>query len=191
MILSRVTAPTETPVSLAEAKAHLAVTHSSDDTLIQLLLDAAVAQLDGAEGALGRCLVTQTWDYTIDRFPFSAGCWNEINVPLPTLQSVTSVKYYDPEGVQRTMDPSAYVVSGQKIVPVDAWPDYDTTRPGAVTVRFVAGYGAATDVPANAKALILLLTEDFYRKRGATDSEAFFANPAVARLIGGIKKVRV
>jgi uncharacterized phiE125 gp8 family phage protein len=184
-MLTRAVAPVATPVSLAEAKAHLAVTHASDDTIIQLYLDAAVARVDGAEGVLGRCLVTQTWDYRLDAFPA------EIKVPLPTLQTVTSVKYFDPDGVEQTMDSADYIVAGQRIVPGDdGWPDIDTERPYAVTVRFVAGYGLAADVPAAIKAAILLYVGDAYANREAAGDQAF-ENPAAMRLLRPYKKVRV
>ena len=56
-----VTPPAETPVSRTEAKAHLRVDGTGDDDLIDGLIDAAVAHLDGYTGILGRCMVTQTW----------------------------------------------------------------------------------------------------------------------------------
>lgn len=183
-MLTLATAPAVTPVSLTEAKAHLAVTDSNSDTIIQLYLDAAVAHVDGAEGVLGRCLVTQTWDYSLDCFP------DEITVPLPTLQSVTSVKYYDTDGVQQTWDSANYIVAGQRIVPVDAWPDFDTDRPYPITVRFVAGYGLAAAVPAAIKAAILLYVGDSMANREA-GGEQVFENPAAQRLLRPYKAWRV
>lgn len=183
-MLTRATAPAESPVTLAEAKAHLAVTHSSDDTIIQLYLDAAVAHLDGAEGTLSRCLVTQTWDYALDCFA------QTIHVPLPTLQSVASVKYIDPDGTEQTVDPSAYTVAGQRIVAGGAgWPSTDSV-PHAVTVRFVAGYGAAEDVPAAIKAAILLYVGDAYANREA-GGDQLFVNQACQRLLRPYGRVRV
>jgi uncharacterized phiE125 gp8 family phage protein len=183
-MLTRFAAPAATPVSLTEAKAHLAVTHTSDDTLIQLYLDAAVAHLDGAEGVLGRCLVTQTWDYAFDRFD------GTITVPLPTLQTVTSVTYVDTAGDTQTVNASDYTVAGQRIVPGDAgWPDTDDV-PHAVTVRFVAGYGLAVAVPAAIKAAILLYVGDMYANREAGGGQ-LFENPAALRLLRPYMKVRV
>jgi uncharacterized phiE125 gp8 family phage protein len=182
-MLTLATAPAATPVSLAEARAHCRA-DTADDTLLQIYLDAAVAHVDGAEGVLGRCLVTQSWDYKLDCFP------DEITVPLPTLQSVTSVKYYDVDGVEQTWDSANYTVSGQRIVPVDAWPDFDTDRPYPITVRFVAGYGLAASVPAAIKAAILLLVGDLYANREA-GGEAIAENPAVKRLLAPYRKVRV
>jgi uncharacterized phiE125 gp8 family phage protein len=65
----RTVAPASTPVSLSEAKAHLRVTSSAEDAVIQMYLDAAVSYLDGWAGVLGRCMVTQTWAQTFSDFP--------------------------------------------------------------------------------------------------------------------------
>jgi uncharacterized phiE125 gp8 family phage protein len=181
-MLTRVTAPVATPVSLAEARAHCRA-DTADDTLLQVYLDAAVAHLDGAEGILGRCLVTQTWEVTLDAFPA------EIVVPLPTLQSVTSITYRDPAGSTQTVDSADYRVSGQRITCADGWPDTDGEH-GAVTVRFVAGYGLAASVPAAIKAAILLLVGDLYANREA-GGEEIVDNPAVKRLLAPYRKVRV
>lgn len=178
-MLTRVTAPAATPVSLDEARAHCRA-DSADDTMLQVYLDAAVAHVDGAEGTLGRCIVTQTWDYKLDAFP------EEIAVPLPTLQTVTSVKYYDTAGVEQTWDSANYYVSGQRIVPVDAWPDYDTDRPYPITVRFVAGYGLAVAVPAAIKAAILLYIGSMYAGR-----EDWADSVAAKALLRPYKRVRV
>jgi uncharacterized phiE125 gp8 family phage protein len=184
-MLTLVTPAAATPVTLTEARAHCRA-DSADDTMLQIYLDAAVAHVDGAEGVLGRCLVTQTWDYSLDCFP------EEITVPLPTLQSVTSVKYYDVDGVEQTITSSNYIVAGQRIAPIETfdWPDIDTERPYPITVRFVAGYGDAAEVPAAIKAAILLLTGDLYANREA-GGEAVVENPATKRLLGPFKKVRV
>ena len=183
MMLTRVTAPAESPVTLDEARAHCKA-DAADDTTLQIYLDAAVSHLDGAEGTLGRCLVTQTWDMKLDGFD------GTINVPLPTLQTVTSVKYLDTAGVEQTVSPSSYTVAGQRIVPSDAgWPSTDDV-PHAVTVRFVAGYGLAVAVPAAIKAAILLFVGDSYANREAR-GEQLFDNPAAKALLRGFKRVRV
>lgn len=57
----RVTPPTASVVSLEDMKEHLRVSHDDEDFLIQSLTDAAVSWLDGWDGALGRCIMPQTW----------------------------------------------------------------------------------------------------------------------------------
>jgi len=49
----------------------------------------------------------QTWRRVTDHFP-SCG-W--LCLPLPPLQSVASIKYYDTDGVQQTLDAAVYQVS--------------------------------------------------------------------------------
>ena len=155
--LSLVTAPTVLALHLNEVKAHLRIepTDNNEDALIMAYLRAAIDTIDGRDGWLGRALCTQTWDYALDSFP-SSGRFNQyaaIMLPLPPLQSVTSVKYFDSDGNEQTWAASKYTVSGAndwgpaRVVPAfgEVWP---TIRdiPDAVVVRFVAGY---TDTSTN------------------------------------------
>lgn len=186
MHLELVTAPAEEPVSLAEAKAHLRVDIADDDTLISGLIVAARQQV---ETRLRRALVTQTWDLFLDYFP---GRWHwhrsghvgqqlgsdptaaychrgAFRLPMPKLQSVTSIAYVDTAGTTRTLDPSAYRVAAGtpgRIAPAYGlyWPP---TRPeiDAVTIRFVGGYGAATAVPECIRRGMLLYVGHLYLHR--------------------------
>lgn len=75
MALTIITPPAADPVSESEVWAHLRLTltgspaEPEDKTLVQAITKAAVAHLDGRDGILSRALMTQTWDYSIDRFP--------------------------------------------------------------------------------------------------------------------------
>ena len=164
MSLSLVTPPAVEPVTLVEAKAHLRETSSDSDTYITTLITAARSYIDGKDGILNRAICTQTWELLLDEFP------DEIAVPLPTLQSVESVKYLDSSGVLQTLSTDDYTVDEVsepgRIVPVDSWPttgDYIN----AVTVRFIAGYGVAADVPTTIKQAMLLLIGHWYENREA------------------------
>ena len=66
MPLQLVTAPTQEPVSLAEARLHLRVDFSDDDALIMALIRSARL---AAETITGRQLVTARWKYILDSFP--------------------------------------------------------------------------------------------------------------------------
>jgi uncharacterized phiE125 gp8 family phage protein len=173
MALALVTAPATEPVTLTEAKAHLRVDYSADDTYITTLISVA---RQAAEQILGRQLVTATWDLFLDRFPDGCGRVLDeleryaIRVPLPRLQSVTWVKYYDLEDVLQTLSASAYVVDATS-EPARITPAYTYTWPetreelSAVNVRFQAGYGAAAAVPEGVKQWILLRIGSMFAHR--------------------------
>jgi len=174
--LALITAPTTEPLSLDEAKAHLRVTADTEDELIDALITAVRQHIDGRDGWLGRSLITQTWEVRLDRFPTgweSIEPWPRnvaIRVPLPPLQSVTSVKYLDSAGAEQTLNSATYVVHVVEepglIVPAygQTWP---TARdePGAVRVRFVAGYGEPKDVPRPLKLGLNAMVAHFYEHR--------------------------
>lgn len=170
MWLDRVTAPAEVPVTLAAAKKHLRYLATDQDDLILALVHAATQHLEGRHGILGRALVTQTWEARIDAFPCRAG--GRIELPMPPLQSVTSVKYLDDAGVEQTVPAGDYSVDAQHMIgrirPAygKIWPQ-TLADDGAVRIRFVAGYGAAAAVPDPLKQAILLLVGHWWLNREA------------------------
>lgn len=149
------TAPAAEPVTLAEVKRQRNIFSTDHDTELTRLITAARQYV---ERYLNRALISQTWDLYIDAFP------TQIIVPLPPLQSITTVKYYDTAGVQQTLSSALYTVVSQTSGPAvitpavdQSWPDIQT-RPNAVEVRFVAGYGAAsTAVPEPIRQALFLL----------------------------------
>lgn len=154
--LVRTTAPATTPVSLAEARAQCRLVSAGSppshpqDSLLSGYLQAAVDELDGAEGWLGRALVTQVWALHLDAFPAGA-----IRLPLPPLQSVDQVSYIDTAGDTQVLVPDTdyrVVADADPVALVEpAWgTSWPATRgiANAVTVAFTCGYGdAAGDVP--------------------------------------------
>ena len=170
MNLTLQSAPAAHPVSLADAKAHLNVDHDEDDDLITACLDAAVGHLDGVAGVLGRALVTQTWDQSIDDFPYG----DDLPLFLAPVTSVTSVTYRDMAGDTQTLTADAYMLRqrhGLTWVHLKdgyTWPETDD-EPNAVTVRFVAGYGDDEDVPGPLRAAIKLHIGHLYENREAVN----------------------
>lgn len=177
--LKLVTAPAAEPITTALAKTHLRVDHSSDDTLIASLVKAARYE---AERITGRALITQTWDWFADEFPYQSlhNSRGEIVLPLPPLQSVTSIVYIAADGVSTTLAASKYAVSESdasgaispwaprgRVAPAygESWP---TTRSDidAVRVRFVAGYGTGgANVPDALLQAMYLLIGAWYTHR--------------------------
>lgn len=157
------TAPAEEPVSVVDAKAHLRVDITADDLYIGGLVTAC---RELVEEHLQRKLITQTLELTLDRFPpssfflplhhdhsFDHGRDPSIYLPRSPVSSVTSIQYIDDAGVLQTLAASEFKVDLKSLVPriVPAFgKEWPTTRAeiNAVTVKFVAGYGAdGTFVP--------------------------------------------
>lgn len=163
--LKVITPPATEPLDLAEVHLHLREDLPDQDALITSLIAAA---REYAEVFQKRALVTQTLELTLDGFP----TW-PISLPKPPLQSVSSVKYIDLNGVEQTLAASAYqVVSTSEpaiIVPAfgEIWPQV-RVQPGSVAIRYIAGYGAASAVPQAVKAAMRMLISHWYETREAT-----------------------
>ncbi len=153
--------PPALPVTLAEAKRHLRVSHDDDDALITSMIEASTSYLDGWGGILGRALEPQTVQIALDAFP--AG---EIELPLGPAVSVVSVAYTDTTGAPQVVDPAdyeldAFSMSGW-IIPSAPWPAAMAAI-NAVKITWVAGTGC----PAAVRAAILLHVGHLYANREA------------------------
>ena len=144
--------PATEPVSLTEAKLHLRVDGTDEDTLISALIVAARQE---AEAYTRRALVTQTWRYTCDRLAAT------VTLPHQPLQSVTSISI---DGV--TLAASNYGVdtSTGRVRPLAGYAADDI---GGIAITYVAGYGAASDVPQAVSQAMLLMIGHWYEHREA------------------------
>lgn len=168
-----VTAPAVEPVSSAEAKLHLRVDVSTDDALIATLIKAARRHV---ENVTNSALISQTWDVYFEHFG------SLMELPLPPLQSVTSVKYLDTDGTQQTLSDSVYrVLDGPRgrieLAYGQSWPSlYSVRQP--ITVRMVCGYGdAGTDVPESILAAMKMLIAHWYENREAAQGSSMAVKP--------------
>lgn len=168
------TSPAVEPITLAEAKAHLRISHTDEDTLITSLI---VAARNYVEGIANRPLVQRTYTLKLDRFP----AHYEIILPAGKVSAVSSIAYVDTAGQTQTLSASAYTLEGNRLpgsVVIDpstisAWP---TTRLYAglasVTINYTAGYGAtAASVPAALKQAVLMAVGYWYDIARETGSE--------------------
>lgn len=155
-------------VSLAAAKAHLRVDDDAEDTLIAAFSDAAQAHIDGPDGWLGRSLGKQTLELRRCGFP------TYVELPFGPVLSVASVKYVDQDGVEQTLDPSAYAVHGNIVARAHGalWPRVRTELE-SVRVRYDAGYpdteGAEpkSTVPAPIVSAVKLMIGDLFENRAS------------------------
>lgn len=157
---------------LARVRVHIAVDPGEQDALINGYVDAAVAQIDGGGGELGRALLTQTWALDLEAFPDEA-----LALPVPPVQpdgdwTVDAVTYFDEAGIAQTLPPTAYVAPdgrGFLAAGADGFP-VTASRPDAVTITVTSGSAAVADLPANIHAAILLMVGDLYANRETVKS---------------------
>lgn len=161
MPVKQTIAPIELPVTLSETKIHLRVDTNDEDTLISSLIGAATLQ---AVAFTKMQLVTATYEWTQDCFT------DEIILPYPLLQAVTSVQYYDNTNTLVTLVTTVYELDNRSqpgricLAEGESWPD-TFTRKNAVIVTYTAGFGAANDVPDDIKAAILLIVGHLYENK--------------------------
>lgn len=167
-----VTPPTDEPVTVETLKRHSRLSDSDIDyDLLPLRIAAA---REWAEHYTGRAFMTQTWSYTLDRLVEGTV---PILLPRVPVIDITSVKTYDPDGVETTVATNSYRLETQSIparlfltTDVGYWAA-DPRFYGGMVVTYRAGYGTTEEsVPASIRHAILLLAAEFSeRLEGATD----------------------
>lgn len=167
MILKQTSAPATEPITLAQAKAQCRVDISDDDDLFNDLIIPSARQY--IEEATRRAFITQTWRLSLE-------CWpdrNYIQLPKPPLVSVTSVTYTDNAGSATVLSSALYGVDtdsepGRVVLNYgEVWPSATLRTMNPIQIIYVAGYGAASAVPARFKQAILLLVGHWYENREA------------------------
>lgn len=173
MTLTLQTAPTEEPVSLAEAKLHCRVFVDDENSLITSLIVAARQHI---ENFTHRALVTQVWDLKLDRFPCSGAAIWLPKAPLLASSPGTApvVTYTDSDGATQTFSSSLYTVDAPAgpharmgRLFLNYQESYPSTRSieNAVQVRYSAGYGAAAAVPDPLKIAMKMLISHWFVNR--------------------------
>lgn len=142
--LTTITPPATEPLTYDDLSAHMRLDGDEERALVASLITAGRTYVE--ERCHGLTLITTTYDLVVDELG------DAITLPRRPVQSVTSVTYVDGNGDSQTLAADQYTVEDRGTV-VRVVPAYGVTwpvarcQPDAVTVRFVAGYGAAADVP--------------------------------------------
>lgn len=178
-----ITAPATEPLDATTLKLWCRIDASTEDDILTGLCIPA-ARL-ACENATGRALITQTWEAVLDAWPAAAA----IELLRAPVIAVTSVKYIDTDGVEQTLDASAYALDKDS-EPGWLLPAYDTDWPeardvaNAVRVRYTAGYGlAAADVPQALRMWIALHAAAHFNSREAAQDRPLSVNPALDGLL--------
>ncbi len=175
-----VTAPTTEPITLTEAKAQARITDTNSDTLLGTYIAAARQR---AEQVLGYGLYTQTWRCDLSEFA-------EV-MPLPMalqLQSVSTVKYYDADGVLQTLSSTFYELDTLRrpaclVRAADvSWPALQADRRvGRVQITYVVGWTTTAAIPDIIKHGIKLYVTYLDADRDGLEAQALQTQAAAER----------
>ncbi len=162
-------------VTLNEAKQHIRVEHSEDDTYIETLIEAAEGYCQTAtDRYFLQTRLEATWD----------GFAPEIYLPKPPLHPTPLfiITYVDGVQSSQTLSSSQFRIEDGE--PAVLRPPYSKTWPSAlsdvnsVTIQWNVGYSSsASDVPAGLRHAILMLVGHFYERRLAYDTLAAIEVP--------------
>jgi uncharacterized phiE125 gp8 family phage protein len=149
------------PVTVSEAKSHLRIDSSDDDSYISALVGAA---RNIAENYTNRSFYTQTWVMTLPYFPYGS-----IELKRGEVQSITSLKYYDSDNSLQTWDATNYRLDNSSdiglIEPSDGWPSNVYERSNAVEITYITGWTSHTLIPSAIKQACLLIIGHLYENR--------------------------
>lgn len=159
-----VTPPAIEPLTAADV---MAERRNDDDTDMAGIERRITTARQRVESDTGRALITQTLDLYFDRFP----CGSTLLLPMPTLQSVTTVTTYDLSNVATVWSSSNYYLDtasepGRLVLASGSFWPTDLRDVNAIIVRVVAGYGTtAATVPAALRSAMHLLIGQYDEQR--------------------------
>jgi uncharacterized phiE125 gp8 family phage protein len=163
------TAPTSYPVTVDDVKDFARIDGNDEDSIIESFIAAVT---ENVELYLRRSLITRTIKLTMDQWDKS-----EIELPLPPLLSVLSVKTIDEDNIETVYDSSNYycvtesipgkiVIKKESELPINTERDYS-----GYIINYQAGYGNATAVPKSIKIAIMQWATMVYENRSMTDND--------------------
>lgn len=189
MALFRTSGPDAEPLTTAECKAHLRVSHSNDDDLIAGLIRAAREEVERHTGV---GLIDQDWRLALDCWPQS----EHVTIPRHPVKQILSVTIYGSEGEASLLDPAGYQLdplSRPARLHFKNRPSPGIAMNG-IEIDFRAGHGeAGTDVPDLLKRAMMLLVAHWYEFRaeyGAADQPVSLPQ-GYERLVAGFRARRL
>lgn len=161
------TVETEEPAADPEVPEESAAEETEPEYGLQEhIADLIATARETCEEYQNRAYLTQTWELWLD-------CWQDmIIIPRPPLQEIISVKYFDTENTEHTIDPLNYFADTNshpgRLFPVGSWPSSGLRPINGICVTFTAGHKEAATVPMRVRQAILLLVAEWYLNREAT-----------------------
>jgi uncharacterized phiE125 gp8 family phage protein len=158
------TPPAVEPVTLADAKAWLRVTHDDDDGVIAALIAAARSHV---EAQTRRALITQNWRLVRDAWPSDGRI---VVLPAPLVE-VAAARVLDEDGMPQAIDLEAFVTDTASAPAIIAFAPWSLPAPGrkagGIEIDIECGYGdAPDDVPEPLRQAVRLLVAHWFECRG-------------------------
>ncbi len=160
MTLVLIEPPALEPVTLGEAKTHLRVDGSSEDSLILSLIGAARTHV---EAETGLALIPQPWR----RHGECVGADRALTLPRHPVRQIVEVTVYDAEGAPVVLAGSQYRLDAlARPARLTLEPQVDASN--GVDADFTAGFGdTGVETPEPLKRAMLMLVAHWYEFRGA------------------------
>lgn len=169
--LTLITPPQVEPVTDAQMVQALGIgacdsTDANDIAYIKSLITAA---REYCEDYQNRAFLTQTWEMSLDEFPFY-----EIKLPKGNLQSIDEFVYVTEDLVEHALTtPADYLYSRRgiigRIVPNVTWTGETLTPLDGVRITFTCGYSTLEMIPKKTIQAIMLLVNHWYNHRTPLD----------------------
>jgi uncharacterized phiE125 gp8 family phage protein len=181
--------PAAEPVTLAEAKLHLRVSHDHEDGAITRLITAARRHVEAAAGVK---LIRQGWSVFLDDWPAD----RTIRLPLAPLIAIEALRMHGEDGGVSEIDPAHYFAEPAARPPrlvLRPWRVW--ARPGRIAagieIAVTAGYGeAAAAVPAPLREAVLRLVAFWFERRG-DEAEHAGLPPGFGALVRPYRELRL
>lgn len=189
MTLVRTSGPDAEPVTVAELKAQLRLTHESEDVLLASLIRAA---REDVERTTALALIDQEWRLVLDRWPADA----MVLIKLHPVREIISVTAYGTSGQPAVLPPGQYEVD---TISRPARIHLKQHSPGigamnGLDIEFAAGFGeAGPDVPETLRRAIIVLAAHWYEFRASygPDQQPVSYPPVYERLVAGYRERRL
>ena len=168
--LTRSVDPTSEPLTTADAKTHLRVSGSDEDSYIDILIEIARRQLENDSRT---AIITKTWVQKHHAFPTDG----VIELRMTPVASVSSIQYVDINGDTQTFSSGDYTVDTSRGV---VWLGYQKEWPNTrdhsdvLTITYVAGASAATQTQKHA---MRFLIAHWFENRSPAELKPFFETP--------------
>ncbi len=162
-----ISSPPIEPITTEEAKTWLSVGQgyngAYDETLIDSLI---VAARENAEDYTQKPFIIREFKTTYDKNSNSHLLCSHasfyIELPKQPVVSIVSVKYFDTDNAEHTIDSANYYFDSKKIVFSDV--SFESIRDlDSLSINYTAGFGSTmADIPSNIKTAIKYYLSDLY-----------------------------